>query len=165
MLATHSYTILGDSEGSSSLGTTMVHLCAHTCVCVCVCVCQDATTRPPNIANTGDNEMDDRLEKFMQSGNIPTWVLLQVDPIVGGDCLHADVLTATSCRSALAIRIAKRRKSVWARSKYRFSSIKLARDWQSKIPRLQHLLALWLKHAQRCSTNEKRKSTNHCLTK
>ena len=136
MLATHSYTILGDSEGSSSLGTTMVHLCAHTCVCVCVCVCQDATTRPPNIANTGDNEMDDRLEKFMQSGNIPTWVLLQVDPIVGGDCLHADVLTATSCRSALAIRIAKRRKSVWARSQCHLSSIKLVRDVLSKMSTL-----------------------------
>ena len=41
--------------------------------------------------------MDDHLEKFMQSGSISTWVLLQVDQIIGDGYVHADVHPATFC--------------------------------------------------------------------
>ena len=57
---------------------------------------------PPNLASTlahkGENEMADRLKKFMQTGSISTGVLLQVEQIVGDDSLDFGVLTSTSCR-------------------------------------------------------------------
>ena len=52
------------------------------------CMCEQDATNPPDLASTlahkDDSETDDRLEKFMKTGSISTWVLLQVYQIVGG---------------------------------------------------------------------------------
>ena len=50
-------------------------------------MCAQDATKPTDLASTlahkDDSETDDRLEKFMKTGSISTWVLLQVYYIVG----------------------------------------------------------------------------------
>ena len=60
----------------------------HDDTCMCAHVCQDARKPTDHLASTltlkDDNQIHDHLEKFMKTGSIATWVLLQVYQIVGG---------------------------------------------------------------------------------